>query len=175
MSYEMVGMEMDDTMLAGMAAIPVGLLRAAYGLMPRMARFQRQGCAGAMQFHVADGIPLNDAHRKLVVVLIVALAVDVLKPATLGFVMPGMTKEYDISKETAGWLALVALTGTTVGAGVWGRLADLFGRRAAILLSALMFIGTAICGAMPAFEWNLVMCFLLGASAGGHRFGHQRK
>jgi len=167
MNYQMVGMEMDDTMLAGMAAIPVGLLLAAYGLMPRMARLQRQGCAGAMQFHVADGIPLNDAHWKLVVVLIVALAVDVLKPATLGFVMPGMTKEYDISKETAGWLALVALTGTTVGSVVWGRLADLFGRRAAILLSALMFIGTAICGAMPAFEWNLVMCFLMGASAGG--------
>jgi len=50
---------------------------------------------------------------------------------------------------------------------LWGRLADAFGRRAAILLSALMFIGTAICGAMPAFGWNLVMCFLMGASAGG--------
>src|SRR3546814_7869293 len=30
-----------------------------------------------------------------------------------------------------------------------------------------MFSGTAICGAMPTFEWNLVMCFLMGASAGG--------
>src|SRR3546814_1109840 len=56
---------------------------------------------------------------------------------------------------------------TTVGSIVWGRLADVCGRRAGILLSALMFIGTAICGAMPTFEWNLVMCFLVGASAGG--------
>src|SRR3546814_17018785 len=56
---------------------------------------------------------------------------------------------------------------TTVGSIVWGRLADVCGRRAGILLSALMFIGTAICGAMPTFEWNLVMCFLMGASAGG--------
>src|SRR5690606_10094630 len=64
-------------------------------------------------------------------------------------------------------LALVALIGTTVGSIVWGRLADVFGRRAGILLSALMFIGTSICGAMPTFEWNLVMCFLMGASAGG--------
>src|SRR4030095_4008288 len=48
-----------------------------------------------------------------------------------------------------------------------GRLADTFGRGAAILLSALMFIGTAICGVMPSFEWNLAMCFLMGASAGG--------
>ncbi len=90
-----------------------------------------------------------------------------MKPATLGFVMPGMSLEYDISKPTASVLALVALTGTTVGSVLWGRMADAFGRRAAILLSALMFIGTAICGAMPTFGWNLAMCFLMGASAGG--------
>jgi MFS transporter, putative metabolite:H+ symporter len=120
-----------------------------------------------LRFHVADGVPLNGEHWKLVMVLVIALAVDVLKPASLGFVMPGMSREYGISRETAGLLALVALTGTTVGSVVWGRLADAFGRRAAILLSALMFIGTAICGAMPSFSWNLAMCFLMGASAGG--------
>src|SRR3546814_13633993 len=90
-----------------------------------------------------------------------------MKPATLGFVMPGMSLEYSISTPTASVLALVALIGTTVGSIVWGRLADVFGRRAGILLSSLMFIGTAIFGAMPTFDWNLVMCFLMGASAGG--------
>jgi putative MFS transporter len=30
-----------------------------------------------------------------------------------------------------------------------------------------MFMGTAICGAMPSFGWNLVMCFMMGAAAGG--------
>jgi putative MFS transporter len=168
MDYQMVGMPMDGNMLAGMVMIPAGLLLAAYGLMPRLDQLRRnlQG-GGHLQFHIADGVPLNREHWKLVIVLLVALAVDVMKPATLGFVMPGITKEYEISKQTAGWLALVALTGTTVGSIVWGRLADSFGRRAAILLSALMFIGTAICGAMPSFEWNLAMCFLMGASAGG--------
>ncbi|MDI3380418.1 MFS transporter [Xenophilus aerolatus] len=166
--YEMVGMEMDAPMLVGMAMIPLGVLLAAYGLMPRIAQMRaRLHPAQPLHFHLADGVPLNAEHWKLVVVLVVALAVDVLKPATLGFVMPGMTREYAISKETAGILALVALTGTTVGSVLWGRLADVFGRRSAILLSALMFIGTAICGAMPAFGWNLAMCFLMGASAGG--------
>ena len=167
--YEMVGMAMDAPMLVGMALIPLGVLLAAYGLLPRIAQLRRSlhPAQPHLQFHLADGVALNREHWKLVVVLVVALAVDVLKPATLGFVMPGMTREYGISKETAGVLALVALTGTTVGSIVWGRLADVFGRRSAILLSALMFIGTAICGAMPAFGWNLAMCFLMGASAGG--------
>lgn len=168
MHYHMAGMPMDLTMLVGMGLIPAGLALAAYGLMPRMQQM-RQTLHGAdpLHFHVADGIPLNREHWKLVAVLLVALVVDVMKPATLGFVMPGMVDEYAISKEHAGLLALTALTGTTVGSVLWGRLADVFGRRAAILLSALMFMGTAICGAMPSFEWNLAMCFLMGASAGG--------
>ena len=30
-----------------------------------------------------------------------------------------------------------------------------------------MFIATSICGAMPGFAWNLLMCFLMGAAVGG--------
>lgn len=163
--WQMVGMPMTPEMWLGMAAIPVGLALSCYGLMPR----RRPGAAAGapLHFHVADGVPLNREHWKLVAVLVITLAIDVMKPATLGFVVPGMSSEYAISKPTAGLLALSALTGTTVGSVVWGRIADVFGRRAAILLSALMFVGTAICGAMPSFGWNLAMCFLMGASAGG--------
>lgn len=167
--WRMVGMPMTTGMWVGMAIIPLGLLLSAYGMMPRLAlrRLADQAGRGHLHFHVADGVPLNREHWKLVAVLVVALAVDVMKPATLGFVMPGMSAEYAIPKPTASLLALFALIGTTVGSVVWGRLADVFGRRAAILLSALMFIGTAICGVMPQFQWNLAMCFLMGASAGG--------
>ena len=100
-------------------------------------------------------------------VLVLALTIDVMKPASIAFVMPGMAHEYDIGMSRAGYLALSALIGTAVGSVAWGRLADVFGRRAAILLSALLFMGTAICGTMPSFEWNIVMCFMMGAAAGG--------
>ena len=165
----MVGMPMSTEMWLGMAAIPLGLALSGFGLMPRLEqmRLAMAGPSRPVGFHVADGVPLNREHWTLVTVLAVALVVDVMKPATLGFVLPGMRGEYRISTETAGLLPLVALTGTTLGSIAWGRIADLFGRRAAILLSALMFIGTAICGAMPTFEWNLLMCFLMGLSAGG--------
>lgn len=167
--WQMVGMPMTLEMWIGMAMIPVGLAFSMYGLMPRLEqlRSRAQVSGSHHYFHLADSVPLNRAHWTLVVVLTIALAVDVMKPATLGFVMPGMSSEYAITKSRASLVALVALTGTTVGSVLWGRIGDLFGRRAAILLSALMFIGTAICGAMPSFEWNLAMCFLMGASAGG--------
>ncbi len=50
---------------------------------------------------------------------------------------------------------------------MWGALADIYGRRASILLAAVMFVGTSICGAMPSFAWNLFMCFMMGLAAGG--------
>ncbi|MEO7432158.1 MAG: MFS transporter [Dokdonella sp.] len=166
--YHLAGMPMDATMLLGMALIPIGLALSAYGLMPRLDRLRRAATgAHSPEFHIADRVPLGREHWTLVLAMAVALAVDVMKPATLGFVMPGMVSEYGISRQTGALLALVALTGTTIGSVVWGRMADLIGRRAAILLSALMFIGTSICGAMPTFEWNLAMCFLMGTSAGG--------
>jgi putative MFS transporter len=166
MDFHMAGMPMDMGMMVGMALIPLGLLCAAYGLKPTSMSSGLAG-SGGQYFHVADDLPLNSEHWKLVVVLFVAVAVDVMKPATLGFVMPGMSAEYQIDAQTGGVLALVALTGTALGSVLWGMLADKVGRRAAILLSALMFIGTAICGAMPSFTWNLIMCFLMGLSAGG--------
>jgi MFS transporter, putative metabolite:H+ symporter len=169
MHYHLAGMPMDNTMRIGMALVPLGVLLAGYGLMPRMEQMRRTLHAdrSPLPFHVADGVPLNREHWKLVTVLTIALAVDVMKPATIGFVMPGMSTEYGISASTGGLLALSALMGTTVGSIVWGQLGDLFGRRATILLSALMFMGTSICGAMPAFGWNLLMCFMMGAAAGG--------
>ncbi|MER3546196.1 MAG: MFS transporter [Rhodanobacteraceae bacterium] len=162
-------MAMDTPMSVGMGLIPCGVLLAAYGLMPHLVQLRQNlhGHTNHLYFHIADGVPLNAEHWKLVIVLAVALTVDVMKPASIAFVMPGMVHEYSITQSTAGYLALSALTGTAVGSVIWGRIADLFGRRAAILLSAIMFMGTAICGTMPSFAWNLVMCFMMGAAAGG--------
>ena len=50
---------------------------------------------------------------------------------------------------------------------MWGIIADIYGRKASILLSAVMFVGTSICGAMPSLAWNIGMCFMMGAAAGG--------
>lgn len=168
MHFHLAGMPMDPGMLVGMALIPGGVLLAAYGLMPRLAQVRLTTRGGErLHWHVADGAPLGREHWTLIVVLAAALTIDVMKPASIAFVMPGLAREYGIGMSRAGYLALSALIGTAVGSVVWGRLADVFGRRAAILLSALLFMGTAICGTMPSFRWNLAMCFMMGAAAGG--------
>jgi putative MFS transporter len=78
-----------------------------------------------------------------------------------------MISEYGVPKATASLVPFFALTGTVIGSVVWGIIADIYGRKASILLSAVMFVGTSICGAMPSLAWNIGMCFMMGAAAGG--------
>ncbi len=166
MHFCMQCMPMSTLMLCGMGLILSGIPMAAYGLFP-VRREESKDVTACYQLHTLDNARLDWAHWRLLTVLSVALIVDVMKPATLGFVMPGMRHEYGISASTASLLALFAMIGTTVGSVVWGIIGDRLGRRGSILLAALIFIGTSICGTMPAFKWNLCMCFVMGLSAGG--------
>ncbi len=169
MGYQMVGMPMSNLMLGGMAAIVAGLALSTWGLLPPLHELRAPRAASATRVYTRamDGARVTGAHWWLLLVLGVALVIDVMKPATLGFILPGVRAEYGISTAAAAMLPLVALTGTTIGSVFWGVLADRVGRRASILLAALFFLGTSICGFMPSFAWNLFMCFLMGLSAGG--------
>ena len=163
MGFRLAGMPMDTSMLVGMALIIIGVLAAAYGLLP--PRHPHQGSQELIA--PPEDAPLTKAHWIQIGLVGIALVIDVMKAATLGFVTPGMRTEYGLGPATIAILPVVALTGTTVGSFVWGALADIYGRRASILLAAVMFVGTSICGAMPSFWWNVFMCFMMGLAAGG--------
>lgn len=165
MHFMMAGMPMDNGMLAGMALIVGGAAAAAYGLQPKEA--SRIALTTHERIVAPEDAPLTLWHWLAGGALAAALVIDIMKPASLGFVTPGMKVEYMIGSARVAVLPFAALCGTALGSFVWGVLADLYGRRATILLSAVMFIGTSICGAMPSFWWNVFMCFLMGMSAGG--------
>jgi putative MFS transporter len=165
MGNHLVGMKMDAGMWIGMALILVGVPAAIYGALPKQ-RAPHDSHAGT-SYEAPDSTPLTRWHAGVLLVLTVGLVIDVMKPATLGFVLPGMSAEYGISKATVAWFPFSALVGTTVGSFVWGWIADVYGRRVSILLSTILFVSTSICGAMPLFQLNLLMCFMMGCSAGG--------
>ncbi|HYM42975.1 MAG TPA: MFS transporter [Steroidobacteraceae bacterium] len=162
--YVLAGMPMDTGMLLGMGAIVLGVCAAGYGLLPTAARSTAQAVDVAASLENAR---LGAPHWRVAALLAIALIIDIMKPASLGFVTPGMKTEYHISGQTVAWLPFAALAGTVAGSVVWGVLADVYGRRASIVLSSVMFVGTSICGAMPSFWWNVGMCFMMGAAAGG--------
>jgi len=164
--FILYGMPIGWDMVAGMVAIVAGCAIAAYGLLPRDIASQ---LAAQQEIVVTppEDAPLGPAHWGLMSVLVIALVIDIMKPATLGFTLPGMMSEYHVSKAVVSSFPFSALAGTVLGSIIWGTLADVYGRKATILLSAVMFVGTSICGAMPSLAWNVGMCFMMGVAAGG--------
>lgn len=171
MHYRMAGMKMDAAMTIGMIAIVVGIALAAYGLLPRDAGYER---VTALRVRALDDARITRTHVGLLVVLAAAVTIDVMKPTTLAFVAPGITSEYGLKSPlnphghpAEALLPLFGITGTVMGSLLWGWFGDRMGRRAAILLAGIVFVGTSVCGAMPSFSLNLLMCFIMGLGAGG--------
>jgi len=173
MHYMMAGMAMDTPMMAGMVLIIVGLVATAWGLYPRMGTHAPP--SRPVRIRAMDDAKLNGQHVALLLIMAAAVTIDVMKPVTLGFVVPGMAREYGLRHPVlnpggtvpVSLLPFFGIIGTVIGSFVWGWLGDRIGRRASILLAAVTFIGTSICGAMPDYRWNFVMCFIMGLGVGG--------
>ncbi|MDL4770832.1 MULTISPECIES: MFS transporter [Thermomonosporaceae] len=172
MHYHMADMPMDAPMITGMALIVVGLAATTYGLVPRDLKAARQ--AGEVRIRGAWDARIRPAHIGLILVMTTAVTIDAMKPITLSFVAPGMGKEYGLKSALnpggdlpVALLPFFGLTGTVIGSFLWGWLGDRIGRRSSILLAGVLFVTTAVCGAMPSFAWNLAMCLLMGLAAGG--------
>src|SRR5690349_6037356 len=88
MHYQLAGMAMGTGMIAGMGLIVAGVLVAAYGLLPRNLAAQR-ALSSAIIVGAPEDAALGFAHWRLMLVLAVALVIDVMKPASLGFTVPG--------------------------------------------------------------------------------------
>jgi putative MFS transporter len=173
MGYHMAGMRPDAAMIIGMVLIGAGLVAGLYGLMPT-ASGEIQQRAARIQVRALDDAPLRPQHLALLVALAIAITIDGMKPAALSFVAPGMAQEYGLKSAVTphghlpvSLLPLAGIGGTVLGSWLWGWLGDRIGRRASLIFAGLLFVTTSICGAMPGFSWNLVMCFFMGLGAGG--------
>lgn len=173
MGYRLVGMPMDPYMVIGMALVIVGLITSFYGLLPRSAASGTAAIA-RIQVKALDETAIGPAHIALLVVMALAVTIDVMKPTTLAFVVPGMAQEYGLrsplnpaGEVPVALLPLSGIGGTVIGSFLWGWMGDRIGRRASILYAAIVFIATSICGSMPDYVWNFAMCFIMGLGVGG--------
>src|SRR5205823_6544146 len=92
----------------GMAAIVVGAGLAAFGLLPKSAPEQQSLPIDVIA--PLENAPLTAAHWRVAGLLALALVIDIMKPASLGFVTPGMRTEYHVSAGLVSWLPFAALS-----------------------------------------------------------------
>jgi len=172
MGYELSGMAVDNPMKVGMVVLLVGLVATCYGLLPSLSGAQK--APARIRVRALDDARMSRAHVALLLAMAAAVTIDVMKPVTLSFVVPGMGREYGLKSPLnpqgglpVALLPLFGITGTVLGSFIWGWLGDRVGRRASILLAGVLFVATAVCGSMPDYRWNLVMCFVMGLGVGG--------
>ncbi|HEX2063681.1 MAG TPA: hypothetical protein VHE80_04580, partial [Acidimicrobiales bacterium] len=149
--YRLAGMGMDAPMVLGMVLIVVGLTAATVGLLRSRSPAPEQ--VVDVRVRALDDAPMTRAHVGLLVVMAVAVTIDVMKPTTLAFVVPGFAEEYGLKSPLnpaghppAALLPLAGITGTVLGSFLWGWLGDRVGRRASILLAGVVFVATGVCG-----------------------------
>jgi putative MFS transporter len=164
LAYKMVGMVMSPIMMIGMLLMIAGSITGVLSILPNIKELSKP----KLTYIIEDSQWCLTRHHTITILsLTVAIAIDVMKPATLGLVIPGMKAEYMLSSFQVGIFPVVALLGTAIGSVFCGLLGDKIGRKPVILLSSIIFIGTSVCGAMPSFLGNCIMCFVMGLSAGG--------
>jgi len=173
MHYRLDGMPIDMPMIIGMTLLVLGIAGTVYGLLPSRASGADDTLA-RVSIQPLDDAPISRAHIALLAVMSLAVTIDVMKPVTLGFVVPGMAEEYGLKSALnpdagvpVAWFPFMAIVGTVLGSIVWGYLGERIGRKGSIMLAGILFIATAVCGSMPDFRMNIVTCFFMGAAVGG--------
>lgn len=172
MGYRLVGMRVDWTMAAGMILMAIGLILTIYGLIPEKPIVSHN--QPFLQIRAMDDAPIRWPHIALLLAMALAMTLDVMKPTILSFVVPGAAQEYGLkspinphARIPVALLPLCGITGTVMGSFIWGWMSDRIGRRASILMAAVVFIATSACGAMPEFWMNCMMCLIMGFGVGG--------
>ena len=133
---------------------------------------EKQGLSETLTYRtVGHAIDQSPITRPLIgVILITALAslFDAGDAYLLGFVMPGIAKEFHARPETLGLLASSSMIGMTVGSIVWGWIADKRGRKLAFTLTLLMFSAfSGLCGFATTMGFLIGARFLSGLGIGG--------
>jgi MFS transporter, putative metabolite:H+ symporter len=173
-NYVLAGSTPDAPFMIGMVLIFAGLAAATYGLFPRLSQVSR-GYVSRIKVRALDDAPVKASHVGLLLVMAAAITIDVMKPTTLAFIAPGAAAEYGLKSPLnpnatglpIALYPLCGISGTVVGSFLWGWFGDKIGRRASILLAAIIFIAVAVCGAMPVYWANLIVCFIMGLGVGG--------
>src|ERR1700740_1398678 len=98
--------------------------------------------------------------------LLLSLFVAALDTTVVGTALPTIARELG-SFELYPWIIAGYLITATTTVPIWGRLADIRGRRIVLLVGVLIFIvASALCALSPSMGWLIVFRTLQGIGAG---------
>lgn len=107
-------------------------------------------------------------QRRLLGIFGLVWAADAMQVLAIGFTAPSIAAEFGLSVPVALQTGTAFFTGMLIGAFVFGRLADRYGRRRVLLVTVAIdaVFGLASVFA-PDFAWLIVLRFITGIGVGG--------
>jgi MFS transporter, PHS family, inorganic phosphate transporter len=135
----------------------------------RLADTAAGGAADAAAVSQAlDEAPLSAFHRRAVAVSGVGFFTDAYDLFVISTVAALVTVQWHLSTSQTSWVLGSAILGAFVGATVFGRVADIVGRRKIYLLVAVIMVLGAVASALATSLLFLVLArFVLGLGIGG--------
>ncbi len=115
-----------------------------------------------------DEAPLSRFHTRSVVTAGMGFFTDAYDLFIIGTATTLIAKQWHLTSSQTGLVNSITLISAFVGAFVFGRVADLIGRKRIYGLEALLMVGGALASAFaPSLVWLLVFRFVLGIGVGG--------
>ena len=114
-----------------------------------------------------DRIPQWPYPRLVLVVLGASFFFAFFDIVTIGFALPVIIKQFNVSAEYASWAVTSSLIGYIIGSLLYSRVGDRFGRKAGLYLSVSTFsVGAFISGFSPNMEWLIFWRLIAGMGIG---------
>ncbi len=112
--------------------------------------------------------PRSRFHRRAVLISGMGFFTDAYDLFVIGTVAAIVTAQWHLSTTKASWVTGAALLGAVAGAFLFGRIADLFGRKSVYaLVAAIMIVGALASAFSPDFLFLVLARFVLGLGIGG--------
>jgi MFS family permease len=115
-----------------------------------------------------DEAPVSRFHRRTVVVSGMGFFTDAYDLFVIGTVATLVAAQWHLGTAQTSWVTGSAVLGAFVGALVFGRIADLFGRKVVYVgVAVVMIVGAVSSAFAPGFLWLVIARFVLGLGIGG--------
>lgn len=117
---------------------------------------------------ILDDAPTSRFHRRAVLISGMGFFTDAYDLFIIGTVAAMVKTQWNLSTTQTSWVTGAAILGAFLGAFVFGRLADIFGRKVVYTaVAAIMVVGALGSAFAPNFLWLIVARLVLGLGIGG--------
>jgi len=123
--------------------------------------------SGAMLLARLDRIPIWPYPRSVLAIVGAGFFFAYFDIVTIGFALPTLSKQFNVSAEMASWSITSGLIGYILGSILDSRISDRYGRRVSLFLSVAAFsVGSLLSATSPSLNWLIFWRFISGMGIG---------